>query len=183
MEPNSVDSSIDGQLADFYTTYGIDGNDTNVPITLDDAISEIGDTGNGYFEEPSGQFDAGDLLMPACGKINKLLTRSGYKLETISPEHIDMENRSVSIFVVDTWADSLYIAVSELMDRQKNVEVAMSESNTSFHKEALSSDVLMNRVTDLQTKLLDVEKKEKLASHQNNILGKLGTYIYLYIYL
>lgn len=178
MESNSVDSSIDGELADFYTTYGVDGkNAENVPMPLNDDISEIVDGGNGYFEEPSGHFEAGDLLMPSCGKINKLLIRNGYKLETISQEQIDMENRSVSIFVVDAWADSLYAAISELVDRQKVAEEVISDSNASFHKEALSSDVLMNRVSDLQTKLLDAEKKEKLASHENHILGIIETLV------
>ena len=117
---------------------------------------------NDLLEEASGQFEAGDLLMPSCSKINQILTHNGYKVSPISQEHIDMENRAVSIFDIETWADSLYIAVSELIERSNSSRDVISEANTSFHKEAMSADVLMNRVSDLQESLLAVEKKEKL---------------------
>ena len=83
-----------------------------------------------------------------------------------------MESRSVSIFVLDSWADSIGNAISEVLDRQAQSREVIMDNNASHMKESLSADLLMSRISDFQEKLLESEKKNKLLENENKNLGK-----------
>lgn len=174
------DSSIDGELIGFLSKHGIgdknnnskpsgnsnDGGDDDV-----DAAANATDISDILPADQSEHFDARDVLMPAAAKLNRLLTTAGFRVDAIAAGQVDMESRSVSLFAVDGWADSISVAVAELLERQQNSHQALRNASNSG---ALPSEVLMGRVEDLQAKLLECERKEKLTAQQNRILGKQG---------
>jgi hypothetical protein len=191
MQDQGDESSIDGEITGFLQKHGIvaskanKGNIDNVQINEHDIIpmydnfrdaNEISDIlpSDNLFDQ-SEHYDSTEVLMPGCVKLNKLLTNMGYKISsTITPDTISMESRSVSIFVVDSWAESLFVAVADLFDRL-NLHQSHNRDNGNSNPAAsssssLPSDVLNARVADLQEKMLDLERREKLLKHENHIL-------------
>mgnify|MGYP003387556654 CR=1 FL=1 len=78
--------------------------------------------------------------------------------------------------MVDSWAESLFIATSEVLDRQRAVQGVMLDSSVSAHREAMSTEVLGARVEDLQGRLMDAEKRVKGLENENNTLGMCAVY-------
>ena len=110
------DSSIDGELQGFLNKYDIP---TTKKATSGDSAEDemVGGIGDGaersnindadisdiLLDDPSGFQDPVNVLMPACIKMNKLMTNHGFKVTPILPEHIDMESR-----FVNSIADHIY---------------------------------------------------------------------------
>ena len=79
---------------------------------------------------------------------------------------------------MDAWVDSLFQAVSELIERQQESKTIFKETANVSMKESLSAEVLMTRISDLQEKLYESDKKLKSFEIEKK---NLGEYIYIFI--
>lgn len=163
-DTNLDESSMDEELKEYIAQFTKNSN-VQADYPADNDISAI-------MAENINIAAESDLLMPASTKLNKILKLKGYTLSTIPFDQIDIENRTVSLFIVDNWAESLYIAVSDILQRQDRSMSAVVDSNTSFRKEALSSELLMARLSDFQEKYLELEKKEKFLVNEKHIVDE-----------
>jgi len=168
------DSSIDGELAGFLSKYDLPNNipkpaegeqQPGAEAESEPNLNEVSDI---FVDQASEYHEAAEnVLMPACLKLNKVLTNHGYRVNPIQGEHIDVETRAVSIFVVDSWADSLHIAMTEMLERQRQSHDALLDTSAASHKEQLSAEVLMSRISDMQDKLYEAERKVKSLENDN----------------
>ena len=197
--------SIDDEIAGFITKHRIDilennnSDSNNNKVNYND-ISEILPDDASEFQDTLYNF------IPSYDKLCKLLSNNGFKLFPIEPDQIDQErgylifvnnianidfllfycHRTISAFAVDAWVDSLLGAVSELIERQQESKSVIKETANVSMKESLSVEVLMTRITDLQEKLYDSDKKLKSLEIEKKNLGNFGliilnVYVWLHI--
>jgi len=74
---------------------------------------------------------------------------------------VNMELRTVSVFVIDTWAESVYTSVTELIERSGEQSSKMKDASISAWQDGMTQDVLKARISDLQAKLFDAENRER----------------------
>ena len=110
MQNQDDDSSIEGELTDFLANHGVKKSSSSGKQShgLSSDVIGTGSSSSGAKDDISDilsdddsteqRYESGEILMPACTKINKLLNRNGYKVSNISSEHIDMENRYYEYF-------------------------------------------------------------------------------------
>jgi transcriptional regulator NrdR family protein len=71
-----------------------------------------------------------------------------------------MNEKSISVFVVDVWAESIQPGISEIFERLYNQQYLLQDVNMNSRKSEASYAALQTRVSDLQSKLYQVEKRE-----------------------
>ena len=181
----SPNSSLDGQLQDFLITNGIfktGGGGKSVAKYVDD--DENGGFDDVYDEEENEDEDEGDyeevnvqlqttssslvvdtveLLLPSCVKVSRILSERGYEALQLTKGDINMSTRSISVFVVDSWAESILVGMSELTERLSSQQAAVKDSAMSVRKREVTHEALEGRVRELQEKLFESERKGKLS--------------------
>jgi hypothetical protein len=98
-------------------------------------------------ENSNSNINPCDLYIPACMKINKILHSHGLTAIPLSSGDIDLESRSVSVYILDAWAESILSSVEEVLERQKKQadvakSVAYSAKTSDVSKEGRLSDNL-----------------------------------------
>ena len=101
-----------------------------------------------------------DILLPNCMKLSRRMKQFGHTSLRFSPNDINVDERNISVFVVDVWAESLLAGVAEMVDRISESQSAALDSSLNARKGDASYAALQARVSDLQTKLLQAERKE-----------------------
>lgn len=129
-----------------------DGDSNNYHYNFDD------DTNHHHHEQ---SMDTVELLMPSYTKINSILKERGYEPVTILFNDIHVDIRTISVYSVDVWAESILNAITEMVERSYNHQNAIQHASMSMKKGDVSTAALKTRVDDLQHKLYESEKREK----------------------
>jgi hypothetical protein len=174
---DSAESSIDGEIAALLQSEGILSKSTPALVPpkpkkagefdmdrSDDFEDGDEDDGNSQYLFNSSEMkelDSVDFLLPACLKLNKILTTRGYSPLHLTTSDVNIELRSISVFVIDSWAESLFSGVTELLERSNEQSSAVKDASITAWKNGMTQDVLESRITDLQHKLLDSENRER----------------------
>lgn len=74
-----------------------------------------------------------------------------------------MNEKAISVFVVDVWAESILPGISEIFERLYNQQSLLQDVNMTSRKNEASYAALQTRVSDLQSKLYQAEKREEKA--------------------
>ena len=114
--------------------------------------------------------DICDIFLPSCIKVNSILTQRGMTPLMLSSADIDMEKRSVSVFVLDAWAESIVSALEEILERVDLQNTATSEASFSSHSADASREALHKHIRDLQKKLEIAERKVSVQSREAEVL-------------
>jgi hypothetical protein len=118
-----------------------------------------------------GDLNSIEMLLPSALKLNRLMHEAGHTPVHLTTSDVNLELRSMSVFVLDSWAESLFVGVTELMERAGDERSAIKDASISAWQDGMTRDVLQSRITDLQTKLLDSEKRERTLKQQSIISG------------
>lgn len=102
------------------------------------------------------------LTIPYSHNSN-ILNEHGFTPLQFSPNDINMNEKSISVFVVDVWAESILPGISEIFERLYNQQSLLQDVNMNSRKSEASYAALQTRVSDLQSKLYQVEKREEKA--------------------
>ena len=124
-----------------------------------DYVSELSNPNQSADSDSSP--DMMELLLPSFIRFDKLLNVNGCLTVSVTTVDVDIENRSISVFVLDSWAESIINFVAEILeDRQKNQQ---DKVDASF--EVQRSDISVSNmdveVYHLQEKLHTAKEKEK----------------------
>ena len=182
MFQDSTDSSIDGDLEDLLRRHGVSTNPI-LPVSSNfksrgraDQNRDLSDDeyGEEEFDEDealtSGLMDGSfnleglnsiDMLLPACLKLNQIMSAQGYSPLQLTTSDVNLDLKSISVFVVDSWAESLFTGVTEMIDRVGVGQSAAKDASISAWKNDMTNEVLETRISDLQLRLLESEKRER----------------------
>ena len=158
-----ISSSSDAYSKAFITNDNINDN------TNDNEEEEV-EVRNNYnynFDDSSinnntnQELDTLVLLMPSYTKINGILQERGYDPTTFQHSDINIDNRTISVYSVDVWAESILNAITEMVDRTYSHQSAVQSASISMKKGDVSVAALKTRIDDLQHKLYESEKREK----------------------
>lgn len=161
----SLESSIDGELTEFLKTQGL-LQPEHVVDSADESFSLAFDR----FTVEQGSFE---VLLPNYLRLNSLLHENGvYPMQfTACDVNSSTEDISISITLLDSWAASLLPAISEMIERLNSHNFLMRDVSISAWKGEVSKEALESRVRELQTKLLESEKKGREASSKAHHLA------------
>lgn len=104
-----------------------------------------------------------DDYLPTISKINAFLSSTGHHdLFEITVDHIEESTRMVSTLLVDTWAQSVFIALIDFfqtnsVDSQRNI---------------VNHDALDIQIHELQSKLFESEHKLRKMESDKSRAGK-----------
>jgi hypothetical protein len=163
-------SSIDGSLDDDYAEF----HSSNVVVS---SVVETQTQTQNIFIGGSSQkheVDNAALLIPSCNKLNQLLHKAGYSPIDLTSKDIDANRRSVSVFVVDAYVESVCSCVAELLDHQLSTQANVSAVSLGVVKNEVAQDALQNEVSRLQDKLSDALRREKAADMKRENAGRLS---------
>jgi hypothetical protein len=176
----SVNSSIDGDLQDFLKNKGL--LDHNISKHLDNS-SDGDDNQNLSYSKLSSishsSFDEADLFISNCRKINKLLQTHGHVPVELMNSDINFDSQTISVYIIDSWAGSILSGISELLEHCERNNDITKDASFSAWKDGLATDALHSAISDLQYKLLDMEKKDK--SHRLKII-ELGNIHFFFFF-
>ena len=161
----SLESSIDGELTEFLKTQGL-LQPEHVVDSADESFSLAFDR----FTVEQGSFEA---FLPNYLRLNSLLHENGvFPMQfTACDVNSSTEDISIPITLLDSWAASLLPAISEMIERLNSHNFLMRDVSISAWKGEVSKEALEARVRELQTKLLESEKKGRQASSKAHDLG------------
>eukprot|EP01031_Cornospumella_fuschlensis_P030377 gene30377-36705_t len=101
-------------------------------------------------------------------KLTSYLANQGFTIPPLQDMDLNPQDNSVPVQLVDTWANSILTAVCELSERIQEQRKTVSSVSSEYRAQNASKEVLLGRIADLQTLVLDLEKREK--SLQNRLL-------------
>lgn len=103
------------------------------------------------------------LLIPSCLKLNKILSDVGFSPIELLPSDLDLQKRTISVFVVDSWAQSLVNCVSELLAQQSSHRVSMEVLSHNIGRNGATQSSLETSISSLKESLEATERRERLA--------------------
>jgi hypothetical protein len=106
------------------------------------------------------------LLIPSCVQLNKILSDAGFTAIELSLSDLDLNQRTISVFIVDTWAQSLINCVSELLTHQSMTRTSMNALSADAGRSGASHYALEASITALKEALEGSERREKLAAQK-----------------
>ena len=127
----------------------------------------------------NGTHDMVELLLPSFVRLNKLLNENGCLTLSLNNEDIDENTRSLSVFVVDSWAESAVNFVAETLERREKSREEVLDASIEVQRSDFSISTLDFEVTRLKEKLEDAKAKEKELSMK---LGRSGTLTVIYYF-
>ncbi|RYG98354.1 hypothetical protein EON65_51540 [archaeon] len=116
-------------------------------------------------------------------KLTLYLSNQGFSIPALQDMDINSDDQTISVELVDTWAQSILTAVGELSDRITQQRHTVSSVSSEYRAQSASKEALLSRISDLQALVLDLEKREKTL--QNKLLEQgryMNTCIYKYTY-
>ena len=192
----SVGSSIDGELNEFLETQGIFRRKETSDKSLEKRrvagdvgnVSNSGGVDHHNMDEESlfldhsatehsiSGIDTTEILLSNCSRVNTIFNQSGFFPVTFTSSDINNSTQTISVFLVDSWAASFLPCLLEIMERNSEQSSIVKDANISAWKEEVSKEAVQNRVTELQQKLSDVERRERIATMKARDLGKGSDY-------
>jgi hypothetical protein len=114
-----------------------------------------------YSNDSDGSHDMMELLLPSFVRVNKLMNENGCLTLSVTAADIDVENRSISVFVLDSWAESITNFVAENLEHQQNSLEKVVDASFEVQRNDISISNLDVEVHHLQEKLRTAKEKEK----------------------
>lgn len=111
-----------------------------------------------------------DILLPSCMKINEMLSERCLFPIDISAGDIDANTKSVSVFVLDSWAESVVTALEEVLQRHDRQNQSVQETSFSSRTVEASREAMEKHIRDLQKKLDSAERKLSARSLESDNL-------------
>ena len=105
--------------------------------------------------------DFAALLIPACVKVNSTLTQYGYSVIDLTASDIDVQRRSMSVFIVDAWAESVLGCIQELIEKQHTSQEIIQDASSSRGFSDAANEVLESRFRTLESRYESCIRKEK----------------------
>lgn len=172
---SSVDGSLDkGEFSENELDSKISLNENQLDMNNSYSIngSEI------HFENNPDFFDedesAVELLLPSCLKVNNILKSIGFNPTVLTASDIDVNKRSISVFVIDTWAESLIKCLSELIDRQRSHHEVLEGVN----QEAIKSDTTLEFLQEKIEVIKEQSQMSEIKKRQSDLkVSKLGKFV------
>ena len=112
---------------------------------------------------------------PSCKKLNKILIDSGYAPLEMSSSDIDFQNKSISIFIVDAWAESMLTSISEMFEREMSQRSFTSNASIYACRRDTGQETLVMELNDAKLKLKSALKLNKDLERR---ISSAGTIIY-----
>lgn len=106
------------------------------------------------------------LLIPSCLKLNKILSEAGFSPIELSSSDLDFNKRTISVFIVDTWAQSLMSCVSELLTHQSVTRTSIDALSQDLGRSGVSHHALEASITSLKESLEGSQRRERLAAQK-----------------
>ena len=160
-EVEIIGSSSSINLKGKYLNNNNDNNDNNDNEDENNYNYNFDDSINQSIDQSMSEIS---MLMPSYTKINNILKERGYDPITFLQSDIRIDNKTISIYSLDVWAESILGAFNEMVERLYNHQNAIQSASMSMKKGVVSAAALKSRVEDLQQKLYESEKKEKKLS-------------------
>lgn len=116
------------------------------------------------------------IFLPSCLRINRVLQEKGFSPLSLTDTDIDVEKRSMSVFVLDAWAESITSALDEIIERQDRQTTVAVESSLASKSVEATREAMEKHIRDLQRKLAAAEEKLAARSIQSGNLGTFCSY-------
>lgn len=126
-----------------------------------------GEIGNS-FEDFTSSDNVNDIFIPACSKLSQILNERGCQTIHLSHLDVDLDTRSLPIDVLETWAGSVLQSVSEIIESLRNQQNATFDASISSHRGDGSYAAMQSKLENLQLKLFESEKRERLLTSKIN---------------
>lgn len=110
------------------------------------------------------------IFLPSCMKINSMLSERGLIPLELTGSDIDMDARSMSVFVLDGWAESIVSCLEEVFQRQDKQRSTVLETSFSSRAAETSREAMEKHMRDLQMKLDITERKLSVTSRESENL-------------
>jgi myosin heavy subunit len=119
-----------------------------------------------YRSPPQSENHDLSLMIPSCLKLNKILADAGYSPIELSSNDLDFNKRTISVFIIDTWAQSLISCVSELLSHQSATRTSIDVLSHDLGRSGASHHALEASITSLKESLEGSERRERLAAQK-----------------
>ena len=80
-------------------------------------------------------------------------------------------SRVIPIRNVENWIESVLDVIGEIFSQIRNNEYLIQDVAISEKRDSLSSSILESKISELQSKLFDAEKKIKSIENQKYVIG------------
>lgn len=130
--------------------------------SIDEYYTEEGLNANESMDETANSSsDAVELLLPSFVQLNKLLNENGCLTLAVSSSDIDVNSRTISVFVVDSWSETTLDFIGELLEQRTNNQKETVNASIEKQKNDLSVSNLDVQIHHLKTKLESAHQNEK----------------------
>jgi hypothetical protein len=136
--------------------------DSNLPVSPEN----ISRSAKMAYSSSKQQNDDLSLLIPSCVQLNKILSDAGFSPIELSHSDLDLNKRTISVFVIDTWAQSLIHCVSELLTQQSMTRTSINALSADVGRSGASHYALEASITTLKEALEGSQRREKLAAQK-----------------
>ena len=123
----------------------------------------------------SSSFLGDAARLPACQRLNGLLSERGYAPLTLSPKDVDVVARTVSSDLMNAWAESLLGNVRELLQALDRARSTVHDVSLSVRRGGLSHGALQARVATLEAQLKEARGKAARAELSTSCLEEERT--------
>lgn len=138
--------------------------------TEDDYVSELSQPN--HSDDSDTSHDMMELLLPSFVRLNKLLNENGCLTLSVTADDVNVENRSISVFVLDSWSESLTNFVAEVFEQRRKSREEKVDASFEVQKSDISISNLDVEVHHLQEKLKTAKEKEKQLRMQSAKSGE-----------
>jgi hypothetical protein len=118
--------------------------------------------------------DADIAGLPACFRLNQVLTQRGYSPLKLSPKGFQLASDTASATVptalINQWAESIVQCTHELLAQLDSARAAVQDVSYSVRKGGLSQEALQTRVVALEGQLKQARRKATSAELNNTVL-------------
>ena len=135
-------------------------NECHVPSSLD------------HSNASDESHDMMELLLPSFVRFNKLLNENGCLTLAVATADIDVDNRSISVFVLDSWAESITNFVAEILEHRQKSRDKVVDASFEVQRSDISISNLDVEVHHLQAKLKTAKEKEKQLRNKSTQSGE-----------
>jgi hypothetical protein len=167
MNETSLDNTLQEIILKQLENLSTDEFNSKDDFEFDNEKDSDGEIGNS-FEDFTSSDNVNDIFIPACSKLSQILNERGCETIQLSHLDVDMETRSVPVNVLETWAESLLQSVSEIIESLRNQQNATFDASIFSHRGDGSYAAIQSKVENLQLKLFESEKRERLLTSKIN---------------
>lgn len=151
--------SVLNQTGDTYQ--GMHSLSENTELTDDQSQGGQAGQGQGSPHSSESSHDMLELLLPAFTRFNKLLNENGCLTAAIDPADLDVPNRSISVFVLDSWAESVTDFVGEVLEHRQSSRESVMDASFEVQRSDVSMTNLDVEIHHLRERLDTAKNKEK----------------------